>query len=142
MDSIYDIEQVCNTIAETFFSKIPGFNGCGISLRLYAEDDGRDSFYHLIYYKRSNYKLVLGLLNDDFTFSNKEKFSFLSYHDSCWRYDSYNILEKIVNDGNFRKVVINEIMPVNWSPIDFSISSNYDSDYLININKCDGTIIV
>lgn len=144
MSDISNIKNTCNVIAETFFDKTPGFNGCIITLRLYAENDNeRDSFYHLAYYGRANYKLVLGLLSDRMSFfSIREGFSFLSYHDSCWRTDSYYPLEKIFKDGKFRKVVIDEITPVNWAQIEFSISSNYDSDYFIDIRKGEGTIKV
>ena len=140
--NVYDIEDTCNTIADTFFHKTPGFNGCVISLRLYVKGDERDSFYHIAYCGRSNYKLVLGLLNSDFSFTSKEAFSWLSYHDSGWRHDSYRPLEKIFRDGKFRKIVVDAITPVNWAQLDFSISSNYDSEYLINIRKGEGTITV
>lgn len=138
---IYDITNPCNKIAETFFDKTI-YNGCIITLRLCKNSDECDSFYHLVYYARSNYKLVIGMFNDKPFFSEKHGFEFLSYHDSCWRYDSYKKLEKIVRDGNFRKVEIHEITPMQWKPIEFSISGNYDSVFSADENRGEGTITV
>lgn len=137
---ISNTEHTCNTIVETFFDKTTDYNGCVISLRLCKEHNERDSFYHLVYYGISNYKLVLGLLNEMPFFSENEHFSYLSYHDSCWRYDSYRGLQKILKCGNYRKISIEEITPVSWIPNEFLISSNCNSPFIVNVTKCKGSI--
>lgn len=137
---IFDITNSCNKIAESFFYKTKEYNGCIISLRLCSEEI--DSFYHLAYYAVSNYKLVLGMLNENFYFSQEEGFEFLSYHDSCWRHDSYKKLKSIVREGNFRNVKIQEITPMKWEPIDCSIRGNIDNLFYVDEMRGEGEITV
>ena len=130
----------CNAIAEAFVYKTKGYNGCVITLRLSNKNvDERDSFYHLAYYARSNYKLVLGSLNKSFFFDNAT-FRVLCYHDSAWRHDSYNQLESIWKDGAYRKISIEEITPVNWVPIECSISSNRNELFSVQVSNSEGRI--
>lgn len=139
--TVHDVTHSCNTIAEAFLYKTKEYNGCVITLRLSNKNvDEIDSFYHLVYYARSNYKLVLGALNQKLFFSDAENFSFLCYHDSAWRYDSYRDLQSEFKKGNYSKISIEEITPIHWDQITCSIPSNSDCSFNVYIERANGSI--
>jgi len=137
----YNITNSCNAIAEAFIYKTNEYNGCAITLRLNNKNVNEiDYFYHLVYYARSNYKLVLGMLNQKLFFSEKEGFSFLCYHDSAWRQDSYRDLQNVFKKGNYSHISIEEITPVNWDQIECSIPSNRDCLFNVCVDGINGHI--
>lgn len=122
---IYDIEQICNTIAETFFYN-EHYNGCIITLRLHNNPYEIDSFYQIVYAGRSTYKLILGKLTY-YPCNIDGKYNYLCYHDSAWRQDSYIKLEEIYK--NYRKVTIDDITPMRWDI--FPISIHPDNNFQV-----------
>lgn len=95
-----------------------------------TEDDFiPDTFYHMLFYSRSNYVLAMGSGETDNMFVDREDtFEQMSYHDSAWRIDAFSDLYNILMDKTGCSISNVSMYKLKEAPMVHDIDGEYEFD--------------